>query len=120
MQYVYESLLNKFDESIFFISSSMMKVLIVESPAKAKKIQKFFDDGTLCISSVGHIRDLDQKSLSIDIERNFEPSYVVAPDKQKTVRSIQNYAKSCDIILAADDDREGDSIAWPCGTVANL
>ena len=91
MQYVYESLLNKFDESIFFISSSMKKVLIVESPAKAKKIQKFFDDGTFCISSVGHIRDLDQKSLSIDIERNFEPSYIVAPDKQKTVRSIQNY-----------------------------
>ena len=120
MQYVYESLLNKFDESIFFISSSMKKVLIVESPAKAKKIQKFFDDGTICIASIGHIRDLDQKSLSIDIERDFEPAYVVSPDKQKTVRSIQNYAKSCDIILAADDDREGDAIAWHCGQVANL
>ena len=98
----------------------MKKVLIVESPAKGKKIQGFFKDGTICIASLGHIRDLDKKSLSIDVHRNFEPTYVVAPDKQKTIRAIKNYAKSCEIILAADDDREGDAIAYHCGKIMNV
>jgi DNA topoisomerase-1 len=104
----------------FSIINIMKTVLIVESPAKGKKIQSFFKDGTICIASLGHIRDLDKKCLSIDVDRDFEPTYVETPDKQKTIHRIQNYAKSCEIILAADDDREGDAIAWHCGQVANL
>jgi len=98
----------------------MRTVLIVESPAKGRKIQSFFKDDTLCIASYGHIRDLDPSCMSIDVDRNFNPEYKISQGKSKVCRAIKEYAKTCDIILAADDDREGDAIAWHCGQVANL
>lgn len=98
----------------------MKKVLVVESPAKARKIQSFFKDGTICLASYGHIRDLDPKSLSVDVDRNFAPQYRISQGKSKLCQQIQAYATTHEIILAADDDREGDAIAWHCGQVANL
>ena len=97
-----------------------MAVIIVESPAKARKIQGFFTDGTKCISSCGHIRDLQGKTLSIDISNNFEPDYVICEDKKKIASRIRASSKTHEIILAADDDREGHAIAWHCGRVAGV
>ena len=98
----------------------MRKVLIVESPAKGKKIQSFFKDDTICIASYGHIRDLDPKCMSIDVDRDFTPCYKISEGKSKICKTIQDYARNCEIIMAADDDREGDAIAWHCGQIANL
>ena len=98
----------------------MKNILIVESPAKARKIQGFFKDGTKVISSFGHIYDLPKESMSIDIENNFKPNYRPIDGKNKIIKEIRNYSKNYNILLAADDDREGDSIAWHCGKVANL
>ena len=83
----------------------MKTVLIVESPAKARKIQGYFDDGTICIASFGHIRDLDPTNLSVDVENNFEPTYVTSPGKwaQKSIKAIRDHSKNYRILLAADD-----------------
>jgi DNA topoisomerase I len=93
----------------------MKNLIIVESPAKARKIQGYFDDGTIVRATCGHIRDLDPKTLSVDIERNFEPSYKTIRGKQKTIDNLKRLSKNHRVILAADDDREGDSIAWHTG-----
>jgi len=100
----------------------MKTVLIVESPAKARKIQGYFDDDTICIASFGHICDLDPKDLSVDVANGFEPTYVTSPGKwaKQSIKAIRDHSSSANILLAADDDREGDAIAWHCGQVANL
>ena len=98
----------------------MVTLIIVESPAKAKKIQSFFKGNEYIVkSSCGHIRDLHKKKLSIDIEKKFKPSYFIIPDKQKTVKQLKSI-KADNVILAADDDREGDAIAWHCGCILGL
>ena len=98
----------------------MKTVIVVESPAKAKKIQKYFKDGTVITSSFGHIYDLSKKSLSIDIENNFKPNYQPIDGKQKIIKALRDYSKNNNILLAADDDREGDAIAWHCSKVMKL
>ena len=98
----------------------MATVIIVESPAKAKKIQKYFNDGTRVTSSFGHIYDLPKKEISIDIENNFKPNYQPIHGKEKIIQDLRNYSKTNTILLAADDDREGDAIAWHCGLVTKL
>ena len=98
----------------------MKTVIVVESPAKAKKISGFFKDGTIVTSSFGHIIDLPKDEISIDIENNFKPTYKTMPGKSKIVSSLRNYNKGYNILLAADDDREGDAIAWHCGKTMNV
>ncbi|OFY20108.1 MAG: DNA topoisomerase I [Bacteroidetes bacterium GWF2_29_10] len=88
-------------------------LVIVESPAKAKTIEKFLGKDFLVLSSYGHIRDLNKKDLSIDIENNFTPIYVVSKDKKKVIDELIKASKEADIIwLASDEDREGEAIAW--------
>lgn len=95
-------------------------LLIVESPAKAKKIQTFFKDGTIVLSSCGHINNLAKKNMGIDIDNNFQPTYEYLPDKKDIIKTLKSKAKSKQIILAADDDREGDAIAWHCGNLLKV
>jgi DNA topoisomerase I len=89
------------------------KLVIVESPAKAKTIGKILGSDYVVKSSVGHIRDLPERTLGVDIEKGFKPKYVVSSDKTKTVAELKKVAKTADAIyLAPDPDREGEAIAW--------
>jgi len=88
-------------------------LVIVESPAKAKTIEGFLGKDFVVKSSFGHIRDLPGKDISIDIENNFEPKYVITDDKKKIVAELKKLAKSSEIVwLATDEDREGEAISW--------
>lgn len=88
-------------------------LVIVESPAKAKTIEKFLGSGFTVKSSFGHIRDLSKKNLGIDIENGFEPDYLISDDKKKVVSELKALAKKAQTVwLASDEDREGEAIAW--------
>ena len=88
-------------------------LVIVESPAKAKTIEKFLGKGYTVKSSFGHIRDLKKKGLGIDLEHGFEPQYEISGDKKKTVAELSSAAAKADTVwLASDEDREGEAIAW--------
>jgi len=88
-------------------------LVIVESPAKAKTIQKYLGKGFLVKSSFGHIRDLQEKSLSIDIKDNFRPEYVVPPEKKRVVNELKKLSEGASLVwLASDEDREGEAISW--------
>ncbi len=88
-------------------------LVIVESPAKAKTIEKFLGDQYKVLSSYGHIRDLKDKGLGIDIKNNYKPEYVISSDKEDVVKSLKKEAKSAEMVwLASDEDREGEAIAW--------
>ncbi|MDC9715276.1 MAG: type I DNA topoisomerase [Gammaproteobacteria bacterium] len=88
-------------------------LVIVESPAKAKTIEKFLGKDYVVKSSVGHIRDMPRKNMGIDIENNFEPIYEVTIDKKKVVAELRKAVKVAETIyLATDEDREGEAIAW--------
>lgn len=90
-----------------------MKLIIVESPTKAKTISKFISKDYKVESSFGHIRDLPVKEMGIDIENNFKPKYVIPMKSRKTVTKLKGLAKKAEkIILASDEDREGEAIAW--------
>jgi DNA topoisomerase I len=96
-------------------------LVIVESPAKAKTIEKFLGKDFRVISSFGHIRDLAKKNLGIDIENNFTPTYEVPKDKAKVVNELRKTAsESKNIWIASDEDREGEAIAWHLVNVLNL
>ncbi|HMK50398.1 MAG TPA: toprim domain-containing protein, partial [Thermodesulfovibrionales bacterium] len=91
----------------------MSNLVIVESPAKAKTINKILGKDFTVKASVGHIRDLPAKDLGVDIENNFAPQYVVIPGKEKIIKELQKASKEADtIFLAPDPDREGEAIAW--------
>ena len=88
-------------------------LVIVESPAKAKTIEKFLGKDYQVMSSFGHIRDLAEKGIGIDFENNYTPQYVVSSDKKKVVSELKKASKEADIVwLASDEDREGEAIAW--------
>jgi DNA topoisomerase-1 len=87
-------------------------LVIVESPAKAKTIEKFLGKDYVVKSSFGHIRDLPKKGLNIDIEKSFEPKYEVSADKKKVVAELKKAAAGSEVWLASDEDREGEAIAW--------
>ncbi len=88
-------------------------LVIVESPAKAKTIKKILGDDYQIKASVGHIRDLPQKSLGVDVKNNFEPEYEILDNKKKVVEELNKAAQEADeIFLAPDRDREGEAIAW--------
>ncbi len=96
-------------------------LVIVESPAKAKTIEKFLGKDFLVTSSMGHIRDLAKKDFGIDIENNYQPKYVITPDKKKIVSELKKQAKGAETVwLASDEDREGEAIAWHLKEVLKL
>lgn len=96
-------------------------LLIVESPAKAKTIEKILGKEFQVKSCFGHIRDLEKASMGIDLEKNFEPRYIVSPDKEKVVSDLKSLAKkSEEIWLATDEDREGEAISWHLCEVLGL
>jgi len=96
-------------------------LVIVESPAKAKTIEKFLGKGFVVKSSFGHVRDLAKKNLGIDIEKGFEPNYEISVDKKKTVADLRKAVKTAKIVwLASDEDREGEAIAWHLYEVLKL
>ncbi len=87
-------------------------LVIVESPAKAKTIEKYLGSDFTVKSSFGHVRDLPKKGLNIDIEHNFKPTYEISPDKTKVIADLKKAAKGKEVWLASDEDREGEAIAW--------
>jgi DNA topoisomerase I len=97
------------------------KLVIVESPSKAKTIQKYLGDDYIIESSFGHIRDLPKKDLSIDIDKNFEPNYVISSDKKELAKKLKALAKKVDeVLLATDEDREGEAISWHLCEILDL
>ena len=99
-----------------------MKVLIVESPTKAKTITKYLDDSFEVISSVGHIRDLPKSDKgAIDIEGGFIPKYIIPDNKVQVIRNIKRSIQNADdVLIATDPDREGEAIAWHIAEVADI
>lgn len=96
-------------------------LVIVESPAKAKTIEKFLGKDFKVLSSYGHIRDLKKKQFSIDIENDFNPHYEIPTDKKKVVTQLKEEAEKAETVwLASDEDREGEAIAWHLYEVLNL
>ena len=88
-------------------------LVIVESPAKAKTIEKFLGGDFKVVSSNGHISDLPSSELGIDVENNFQPKYQVSKEKKEIVKKLKNESKKVDVVwLASDEDREGEAIAW--------
>lgn len=99
----------------------MNNLVIVESPAKAKTIEKILGSDFTVLSSFGHIRDLPKGDKAINIERGFEPSYEISPDKVKVVKELKSAAKKAQLVwLASDEDREGEAIAWHLSEALNL
>lgn len=91
----------------------MSSLVIVESPAKAKTINKILGKDFTVKASIGHVKDLPAKELGVDVEKDFEPSYTVIPGKEKIIRELKKAAKEADkVYLAPDPDREGEAIAW--------
>ena len=87
-------------------------LVIVESPAKAKTIEKYLGSDFKVLSSMGHIRDLPKSGIGIDVKKKFEPVYEITPDKLKTVSALKKAAKGKTVWLATDEDREGEAISW--------
>ena len=96
-------------------------LLIVESPAKAKTIEKILGEDFQVKSCYGHIRDLEKDDMGIDINNNFLPRYKVPEEKEKVVKELKQLAKkSGQVWLASDEDREGESISWHLSEVLGL
>jgi DNA topoisomerase-1 len=90
-----------------------MKLIIVESPTKARTLTRYLNGAYHVVATMGHIRDLPKSDLGVDIEHNFEPRYIIPRDKSKNVKALKTVAKKASqIILATDPDREGEAIAW--------
>ena len=96
-------------------------LLIVESPAKAKTIEKILGSDFEVKSSYGHIRDLEKDDMGIDIKKNYAPRYIIPADKQKLVKELKQLSKkSEEVWLATDEDREGEAISWHLCEVLGL
>ena len=101
--------------------SNKKTLVIVESPAKARTINKYLGSGFEVKASMGHVRDLPSKGLNVDIENDFEPTYDIMPGKKRAVISLKAAAKKCDkLFLATDLDREGEAIAWHLAQVLGV
>src|SRR4029434_2147630 len=88
-------------------------VVVVESPAKAKTINKYLGRDYKVIASMGHVRDLPKSKLGVNVDDNFEPEYVVIPSRVKVVKELKDAAKSAEVVyVATDPDREGEAIGW--------
>ena len=100
---------------------SIKNLVIVESPAKAKTIEKYLGEGFIVKSSMGHIRDLSSGDGAIDIKNGFAPRYEVPDEKKKLVAELKKYAKDAETVwLASDEDREGEAISWHLFEVLGL
>ena len=96
-------------------------LVIVESPAKAKTIEKYLGKDYVVKSSFGHIRDLSKKDYGIDLKNKYQPQYIVSPDKKKIVSELKKLAKEAKMVwLASDEDREGEAIAWHLAEVLKI
>src|SRR5579859_5067005 len=97
-------------------------LIIVESPAKARTLKRFLGDRFDVQASMGHVRDLPEKELGVDVEKGFKPHYKVVDDRQKTITDLRAAVKKDpgDVILASDPDREGEAIAWHLAEVLHL
>ena len=100
----------------------MSKVLVVvESPAKAKTIEKYLGKNYVVKASMGHLRDLPKSQFGIDVENNFSPNYINIRGKGDLIKSLKSAAKSADkVFLASDPDREGEAIAWHLAHILNV
>lgn len=99
----------------------MPKLVIVESPAKAKTIGKYLGRGYRVTASMGHVRDLPASTLGIDVENGYTPKYITIKGKQKLVKELKAEAKKCDgVLLATDPDREGEAISWHLANILGL
>ena len=99
----------------------MMKLVIVESPAKCKTIESYLGSSFKCVASFGHIREISDGLKSIDISNNFVPSFSLMKSKYKQIGIIRKLISQSEIVyLATDDDREGEAIAWHICEVFNL
>jgi len=99
----------------------MSKLVIVESPSKAKTIQKYLGSGYHVMASMGHIRDLPQSKIGIDIDNNFEPQYINIKGKSDLIKKLKEQAAQSDaVLLATDPDREGEAISWHLANILAL
>ena len=99
----------------------MPKLVIVESPAKAKTIGKYLGRGYKVTASMGHVRDLPASTLGIDVENGYKPKYITIKGKQKLVKELKAEAKKCDgVLLATDPDREGEAISWHLANILGM
>ena len=99
----------------------MSNLVIVESPSKAKTIQKYLGKAYKVTASVGHIRDLPAARLSVDVKNDFAPKYAIVKGKEKLVKELKAMVKEADkVYLATDPDREGEAISWHLATVLDL
>ena len=95
-------------------------LVIVESPAKAKTVARYLGKDFKVMSSFGHIRDLPKKDIGVNIEKDFEPTYQIPPDKEKIAKELKTAAKGSTVWLASDEDREGEAIAWHVSVLLGL
>ena len=96
-------------------------LVIVESPAKAKTIQKYLGNGYEVIASMGHVRDLPKSKLGVDVENNFQPQYIDMKGKGDVIKELKKHAKKCNkVYLATDPDREGEAISWHIAHILKL
>ena len=96
-------------------------LIIVESPAKAKTIARYLGDGYEVKASVGHVRDLPASTLGVDVERDFNPMYLIMPGKDKIIKELRKASEKADrVLLATDPDREGEAIAWHLAHILKL
>ena len=99
----------------------MSNLVIVESPAKAKTIQKYLGKDYDVIASMGHVRDLPKSKLGVDVENGFQPKYTDMKGKEDVIKKLKEHAKKCDrVYLATDPDREGEAISWHIAQLLNL
>ncbi len=95
-------------------------LVIVESPAKAKTIENYLGDDFIVKSSFGHVRDLPEHDMGVDVENGFQPVYEISADKTKIIKELKKLAKDAEVWLATDDDREGEAISWHLKEALNL
>ena len=99
----------------------MSKLVIVESPSKAKTIQKYLGKGYEVVASNGHVRDLPKARLSVDVKNDFKPKYSIIKGKEKLVKELKEAAAESDgVLLATDPDREGEAISWHLAYILGL
>ena len=98
-----------------------MQLIIVESPHKAKTIEKFLKGDFKVNASKGHVRDLPVNYMGVSIANNFEPHYVITPEKKRDIKVLEDLAKKADkVYLATDPDREGEAIAWHIANILEV
>ena len=98
-----------------------MKLVVIEGVGKKPAIQKYLGSGYKVFATMGHVRDLPAKTLAVDVNDNFKPTYKIMPDKQKVVDELKTEAgKAEDVLLATDPDREGEAISWHIATILGI